>query len=77
MEYIQILGGSCSIYGYKKNFAALEFHHFNPSDKDFQLDSRRLSNTNMESIKQELKKCILLCANCHRELHNPSLENVF
>lgn len=71
LELIKIMGGKCSRCGYDKNIAALEFHHINPDDKFFQLDARHLSNTNMEKIMDEVKKCILLCANCHREEHNP------
>lgn len=73
---VQVLGGSCSKCGYKKNLAALEFHHIDPLVKEFKLDSRRISNTSEENIQKELRKCILLCANCHRELHNPSLDGI-
>lgn len=68
---VKKLGGCCSICGYKKNFAALTFHHKNPKKKHFQLDTRSLSNRNMSVINLELKKCILVCNNCHAELHNP------
>ena len=71
LELIRMMGGKCSCCGYNKNIAALEFHHLNPSEKDFQLDSRHLSNTSMERIMEESKKCILLCSNCHKELHYP------
>lgn len=71
LELINMMGGKCSKCGYHQNMAALEFHHVNPSEKCFQLDARHLSNTNMERIIEESKKCILLCSNCHREVHNP------
>ncbi len=61
--------------GYRRNYAALEFHHVNPEQKSFQLDARHLSNTSMESILNEAKKCILLCSNCHKEVHNPNLDS--
>jgi 5-methylcytosine-specific restriction endonuclease McrA len=67
-------GGCCSICGYKKNYSALQFHHLNPEDKVFNLDGRKLSNTNWESIKKEWEKCQLLCSNCHAEIHNPDKE---
>ena len=73
-ELINMMGGQCNICGYKKNYAALEFHHVNPSDKSFQLDSRHLSNTSMDRIKEEAKKCILVCSNCHKEIHNSFLD---
>lgn len=61
-------GGKCSICGYKKCLAALEFHHKNPIEKDFAITRMRSKSINKELIK-ELDKCILVCANCHRELH--------
>jgi hypothetical protein len=64
-------GGACQKCGYSKNINALEFHH--TRDKSFTLDSRRLSNTSWSKILSEFKKCILLCANCHRETHYPEL----
>lgn len=76
LKLVQLLGGCCSLCGYKKNLAALEFHHVNPLIKDFRLDSRHLSNTSMKKILLELQKCVLLCANCHRELHNPCPEGI-
>lgn len=71
LEIIELKGGKCEICGYSKNISALDFHHINPDEKSFQLDARHLSNTNKESIIEEVNKCILVCANCHREIHNP------
>lgn len=66
-------GGACEICGYCKNIAALEFHHKNPEEKKFNVDMRKFSNMTLEKLEAELEKCILVCANCHRELHNKSL----
>ena len=74
IQLINEFGGKCQECGYNKNIAALEFHHINPDEKEFQLDMRHLSNTNLEKLKEEADKCQLLCANCHREIHNPSLK---
>lgn len=71
LELIKQMGGGCSSCGYNKNTAALDFHHVDESTKSFQLDLRSLSNRTMSKIKNEANKCILLCANCHREHHNP------
>jgi len=68
---VEKLGGCCSVCGYKKNFAALTFHHKNPKKKHFQLDTRSLSNRKQSQIDLELEKCILVCNNCHAELHHP------
>lgn len=74
-ELIKMMGGKCCNCGYSKNYAALEFHHVNPDEKEFQLDARHLSNTSMIKIMEEAKKCILLCSNCHREIHSPNLNS--
>ena len=72
-EAILNYGGKCEKCGYNKNIAALEFHHRNPEEKDFQIDMRHFSNNNLKKLRDELDKCILVCANCHRELHNNDL----
>lgn len=77
LELIEKKGGKCQICGYDKNIAALEFHHLNPEEKSFQLDSRRLSNTTIERLLEEADKCILVCANCHREIHNEHLDKKY
>lgn len=74
VELINLRGGKCEICGYDKNIAAFDFHHITPKDKKISLDARHLSNQSMSVILEELKKCILLCANCHRETHSPELE---
>lgn len=66
---ISLLGGCCCKCGYKKNMAALQFHHLNPEDKEFNWDKLRLHS--WDTITKELKKCILVCANCHCETHAP------
>ena len=72
-EAILSRGAKCGKCGYDKNISALEFHHLDPNLKEYQIDSRRFSNTSIDKLEQELNKCILLCANCHRELHYPEL----
>jgi len=71
LQLIDMMGKKCNKCGYGKNFAALEFHHLNPKTKMYPLDLRSLSNRKWEEILHEAKKCILLCSNCHSELHNP------
>ena len=63
---IEILGGKCIKCGYNKSTAALQFHHSNPTLKEFNFNSSFMS---WERYKKELHKCVLLCANCHAELH--------
>lgn len=73
LELILACGGKCSRCGYARNVAALSWHHLDPELKAFNLDVRSLSNRNREAIDAELRKCILLCANCHAETHFPEL----
>jgi hypothetical protein len=61
-------GGKCKECGYNKCIAAFEFHHLDPTKKDFSI-SRVKARIFDEDIKRELDKCELLCANCHREKH--------
>ena len=64
---VYIMGDKCCICGYNKTNNALEFHHVDPSEKDFSLCQK--SNISFSKAKEEVKKCILVCANCHREIH--------
>lgn len=70
-KLVLTMGGGCSICGYKRNLAALSFHH--TKEKSFKLDMRSLSNRSMARIMLEVTKCILVCSNCHAELHHPTL----
>ena len=62
-------GGKCEICNYSKCIQALEFHHKNPNKKEFSLSQTRMYSS-WNKIKKELNKCILVCANCHREIHS-------
>ena len=65
---IEYKGRCCSLCGYKKYIGALEFHHENPFEKEFTIANQRKTKID-DRIKKELDKCILVCANCHREIH--------
>lgn len=67
-DAIAYKGGCCNLCGYNKCVAALEFHHLDPLFKEFEICSS-LHNKSAETMQKELDKCILLCANCHREEH--------
>lgn len=69
LEFVKLLGGCCEKCGYNKNLAALHFHHKDSAQKERNLDSRSLSNTNIKELEKEVNKCQLLCANCHAESH--------
>ncbi len=72
-------GGQCKKCGYKKCLRALHFHHIDPSTKEYAIFEGRPGQKkvrNWEKLKLEIDKCILLCANCHMELHDMD-EKVF
>ena len=72
--FVNKLGGKCVSCGYKKNYAALTFHHLDPNVKEHGLTIRNMSNNSLEVLEKEVEKCKLLCRNCHAELHSPDME---
>ena len=63
----------CCKCGYNKNYAALEFHHLNPDKKEFRISQAKTCS--LEKLRTEIEgNCILICSNCHREVHNPRLD---
>ena len=73
LRLVREAGGKCTKCGYSKNLSALIFHHTDSRKKSFKLDIRSLSNRTLKSVLSEQRKCVLLCCNCHAELHNPEL----
>ena len=65
---VAYLGGVCVRCGYSKCVAAFDFHHKDPTQKDFAIAHKGFCRS-FEKLKRELDKCELLCANCHREEH--------
>jgi len=65
---IEYKGGKCENCGYDRCREALEFHHEDPIRKDFNISSKGYTRSWIR-VKAELDKCIILCANCHREFH--------
>jgi hypothetical protein len=58
----------CSMCGYNKCYGALEFHHIDGSNKEGNINSMARDRDKTKAMA-EVKKCILVCANCHREIH--------
>jgi hypothetical protein len=67
LKAVEYKGGKCVRCGYNKCISALEFHHRDPSKKDFGI-AKSGNCVAWEKILVELDKCDLLCANCHREI---------
>lgn len=66
---IKVCGSACNICGYQKSKSALEFHHINPEEKEYGIAANGTCH-DLEKDLAEVKKCILVCANCHREIHD-------
>ena len=66
VKLVEYKGGCCSKCGYNKSMNVLQFHHLDPSKKDFTIGGKSWS---YERLKEEVDKCILVCANCHIEIH--------
>jgi len=60
-------GGRCRRCGYDRCIAALQFHHLDPGTKSFTLSSQGITRS-LDRAREEARKCILLCANCHAEV---------
>lgn len=65
---IEYMGGACKKCGYNRCRGSLVFHHIDPTQKDFAISSKGYTRS-WEKVKNELDKCVLLCANCHGEVH--------
>jgi hypothetical protein len=60
-------GGRCAICGYDRHIGALHFHHLDPERKSFSIAHRGITRS-IDAVREEVKKCVLLCANCHAEV---------
>lgn len=71
---IEYKGGKCAVCSYDKCAGALDFHHVTPGTKEFEpadmLNNSVLTTERKTVLRKELDKCILVCSNCHREIHD-------
>lgn len=67
-EYIaQIKKNGCLQCGSTRN---LQFHHLDPKKKKFRIGSSISSGYSFQRLKKEVDKCIVLCSDCHKEIHD-------
>ena len=66
-------GGCCVLCGYGRFAGALQFHHVDPTAKRFQLSFNGVPRA-VEHLREEARKCVLLCANCHAEVEGGCVE---
>jgi len=71
LKLVEYKGGKCVKCGYSKCVEALIFHHVNPEEKDFNISGKSFGYARLQ---KEVDKCILVCSNCHHEIHAGILE---
>jgi hypothetical protein len=74
-EAVKLKGGKCKQCGWTGNIAAFQFHHRDPSKKEFGISNGY--TTNWEKYWLEVEKCDLLCANCHMIIHSENSDETF
>lgn len=62
-------GGKCKVCGYNRCLDALDFHHIDPSIKEEGI-GKLLGRKGLDTVRAEVKKCVLICCRCHREIHS-------
>jgi len=67
IKLVKMLGGKCSTCDYDKCYSCLDFHHEDETNKKFEISSHMLKK--WDDLVEEAKKCIVLCRNCHGEVH--------
>lgn len=68
-KIVEAMGGKCCVCGYDKCNHSLALHHINPIEKEISFGAIRANPKRWGSIVDELRKCVLVCHNCHSEIH--------
>ena len=66
---VEAFGGKCGCCGYEGPSCVMDFHHLDPNEKELGLGAVRGNLKSWEKIVNEIRKCVMLCSNCHREHH--------
>ena len=59
---------SCAKCGETRGYT-LDYHHLDPSIKEESIARMTSNNYRLDAVMEEIKKCVVLCSNCHREFH--------
>ena len=70
-DFVKSFKKECTKCGYNKTYWALDFHHKDPSEKEELIGKTVIRGWSKERIKKEIDKCIVVCKNCHAEIHAP------
>jgi hypothetical protein len=63
---VEEAGGGCAVCGYDRTVFNLHFHHVDPATKSFPISVS--TGKSLAAYRDEAKKCVLVCANCHGEI---------
>ena len=66
---LEAFGGACTMCGYNRCSASLCLHHLDPSKKEFSFGGVRASAKSWSALVVEMRKCVMVCNNCHGEIH--------
>jgi hypothetical protein len=69
---VEEAGGRCCVCGYNACIINLHFHHVDPSKKSFSMTVAM--GKSLAALREEAKKCVLVCANCHGEIEAGVIE---
>ena len=69
---LDYMGAKCIVCSYNKCNSALDFHHLDPRKKEFSIS--QIINKSVDIQLKEVRKCVVLCATCHREHHAGMLD---
>lgn len=59
----------CAACGFNEHPSALVFHHLDPATKSGEVADMASDQASMKRMKAEIRKCIVLCSNCHAMVH--------
>ncbi len=71
---VKYKGGRCEKCGVVYPYYIYDFHHINPMEKEFAIGTKD-SPIKWDKVKSEIDKCLLVCSNCHREIHHQEQED--
>jgi hypothetical protein len=67
---VEAMGGGCVVCSYRRCESSLAFHHLEPAHKDLSFGAVRSNPQSWKKLVEELRKCVLVCHNCHGEIHD-------
>jgi hypothetical protein len=64
---VELMGGNCVVCKIAYHPCVFDFHHVYPAEKSFGVSGSGITRS-WEAVEAELRKCIIVCANCHRQI---------